>query len=93
MAPQDRAKRFPIKVPPWHEKRLIWWAEMKGTTKSTLAQNTLQARIEANEEQIESMLSDRARDLRISVDDLKVQLLERAGFKIEIGDENDETEP
>lgn len=73
-------KRFPIKLPPWHEKRLIWWAAMKGTSKTGLAQNTLQARIEANEQLIEAMLIERATDLGISIDELKTKLLEQAGF-------------
>lgn len=73
-------KRFPIKLPPWHEKRLIWWASMKGTTKSTLAMNTIQARVEANENQIEAMLKDQAIEKGIPVEDLKADLLEKAGY-------------
>lgn len=76
----DVAKRFPIKLPPWHEKYLIWWAAMKGGSKTGLAQNVIQARVEANKDQIEEMLADRARDLGITVDELKVQLLQAAGF-------------
>jgi ferritin-like protein len=72
----DVSKRFPIKLPAWHEKYLIWWASLKGVSKTALAQNTLQARLEANKEQIEEMLADRARDLGISVDELKARLLE-----------------
>ena len=79
---QDRGKRFPISLPPWHEKRLIWWAAMKGSSKTGLAQNTLQARIEANEEQIESMLADRAQDEGVSVEDLKASLLDDAGYSL-----------
>jgi predicted DsbA family dithiol-disulfide isomerase len=74
------AKRFPIKLPVWHEKRPIWWATMKGTTKTTLGQNVIQARVEANDVQIEAMLSDRAKDLGISVDELKAQILADNGF-------------
>ena len=79
-APMTPAKRFPIKLPPWHEKRLIWWAAMKATTKTSLGQNVIQARVEANESTIEAMLSDRAQDLGVTVDELKAQLLEQAGF-------------
>ena len=82
------AKRFPIKLPVWHEKRLIWWATMKGTTKTTLGQNVIQARVEANDAQIEAMLSDRAKDLGISVDELKAQILADNGFS-PIEDEED----
>lgn len=73
-------KRWPIKLPVWHEKRLIWWATAKATTKTTLAQNILQARIEANEEQIDGMLSDMAKDRRIPLDDLKDQILKENNF-------------
>ncbi len=53
---------------------------MKGTTKTTLGQNVIQARVEANDAQIEAMLSDRAKDLGISVDELKAQILADNGF-------------
>jgi hypothetical protein len=80
-------KRFPIKLPPWHEKRLIWWAAMKGTTKTMLAQNTLQARIEANSSDIEVMLAERAGELGVTVEALKQQLLEKSGFAPDVDDE------
>jgi len=84
-------KRFPINLPPWHEKRLIWWAAMKRTSKTGLAQNTLQARVEANDDQILLMLTDRADDIGITVEALKQKLLEDAGFKPEQEpDENDD---
>ena len=82
------AKRFPIKLPPWHEKRLIWWAWCKGASKTGLAQNTLQARVEANAEQIEGMLRDIAADRLVSVDDLKQEILDGANFSFEDPDEN-----
>jgi predicted DsbA family dithiol-disulfide isomerase len=80
-------KRFPIKLPPWHEKRLIWWAAMKGTTKTMLAQNTLQARIEANANDIEVMLAERAGELGVTVETLKQQLLEKSSFSPDTDDE------
>lgn len=73
-------KRFPISLPPYHEKRLIWWAEMNSTTKTTLTQTKLQALIEAEEDHIETMLKDRADDLQIEVEELKRRLLEKNGF-------------
>lgn len=85
----SQKRRFPIKVPPWHEKRLIWWAAMKGTSKTALAQNTLQARIEANQELIEAMLMERAADLGVTVEELKTRLLEAAGFTPPRDDEDD----
>jgi len=87
------AKRFPIKLPPWHEKHLIWWAAMKGTSKTVLAQNTLQARVEANKDQILEMLADRADDLGITVEDLQQLLLQEAGFSPVEKDQEPTPEP
>lgn len=84
-----REKRFPIKLPPWHEKRLILWAEMKGTTKTTLGQNVLQARIEANEDQIESMLRDQAIERGLTVEQLKAEILDKNGYAPDDSDETD----
>jgi len=81
------AKRFPIKLPPWHEKRLIWWAFCKGASKTGLAQNTLQARVEANAEQIENMLKDISADRGIALDDLKQEILDGANFSFEDPDD------
>lgn len=80
-------KRFPIKLPPWHEKRLIWWAAVKGTTKTMLAQNTLQARIEANSGEIEIMLAERAQETGVTLDHLKRQILDKANFSPDLEDE------
>jgi hypothetical protein len=76
----EMAKRFPIKLPVWHEKYLLWWAAMKGTSKTALAQNTIQARIEANKDQILEMLGDRAKDLGCTVEELQEQILKEAKF-------------
>jgi hypothetical protein len=73
-------KRFPITLPPWHEKRLLFWAYCKGTTKTQMAINTLQARIEANEQQIDRMLAERAESLGISVEELQQQILEASNW-------------
>lgn len=82
MAPTEVAKkRFPISLPPWHEKRLLWWAYVKGVTKTSLAQNTLQARIEANDAQIQSALEELALDAGVSIDQLKAEILEGTGLE------------
>lgn len=73
-------RRFPIKLPAWHEKYLILWASMKATSKTGLAQNILQARIESNQTQIEAMLTDYATDKKITVDELKTQILQDNDF-------------
>ena len=72
----EKKRRFSIGLPPWHEKRLIWWSYIKGVSKTGLAQNTLQARIEANDDQIQTALAELAEDQGLSVDDLKRQILE-----------------
>ena len=74
-------KRFPIKLPHFHEKYLIWWAELKAVSKTALAQNVLQARIESNQIQIEEMLKNYADDHGISVDDLKAEILAKNKFE------------
>lgn len=78
-----RKPRFPISLPPWHEKRLIWWAYLKGTSKTSLTQNTLQARIEANDAMIQSGLEELAKDQGITADELKRQILEDTNLSAE----------
>jgi len=73
-------RRFPIKLPAWHEKYLILWAAMKATSKTGLSQNILQARIEANQTQIEEMLTDYAKDKKLTVEELKTQILSDNDF-------------
>lgn len=90
MAPKKRDTRFPIKLPPFHEKRLIFWAACKGTTKTQLAQNTLQARVEANAEQIEEMIRELAADRGKTVTELKRELLEKAKYTPPTDDEDEE---
>ena len=75
MAADVTKKRFPIGLPPWHEKRLIWWAYVKQTSKTALAQNTLQARIEANDAMIETALAELASDQGVPINDLKAEIL------------------
>lgn len=76
-------KRFQVTLPPWHEKRLILWAYAKGTTKTQLAQNTLQARVEANADQINEMIQSLANDMKVDPEVLERQILEEAGFELE----------
>jgi len=76
----EMAKRFPIALPAWHEKRLIWWAAMKNASKTMLAQNILQARVEANDGQIQTMLEERAKDMGKTVEQLKKELLDASSY-------------
>lgn len=80
MAIKKRDTRFPIKLPPWHEKRLIYWAYCKATTKTQLAQNTLQARVEANADQIDAMMLELAQDRAMSLSELQKEVLESAKY-------------
>jgi hypothetical protein len=81
LATDVNKKRFPIGLPPWHEKRLIWWAYVKQTSKTALAQNTLQARIEANDALIETALAELAHDQGLSTDELKAEILKDKGME------------
>lgn len=54
-----------------------------------MAQNLCQEALEANEERIERMLSDRARDLDISVDELKQKLLVEANYIVSDSDDDE----
>jgi len=47
----------------------------------------LQARVEANAQQVEDMLKDISADRGIAVDDLKQQILEEANFTFEDPDD------
>ena len=76
----EEMKRISIRLPSWHYKRLIWLAAMKGQAISGMVQNLCQAEIEVSEERIERMLSDRAGDMGISVEELKQRLLVEANY-------------
>ena len=80
-------KRIPARLPQWHDMRMQWWAYAKGVPKTTLAQNVLQARVEANEGQIEKMLEDLAKSMGLPVDELKAKILEEAGVRYDDADD------
>ena len=44
--------RFSVKLPDWYHRKLKLWAALKGTNRATLAANIVQARIEANWEEV-----------------------------------------
>ena len=69
-------KRWQIGMPPFHEKRLLVWAYCKRQSKTALSQNIIQARVEANIEDIEMMLVDQAKDWDISVEETEGRILE-----------------
>jgi len=65
----DKRYRITLKIPAWHKKILDEWAALKGTAPTTLAGNILQARIEANHDQIVTMLKSRAEDEGLTVEE------------------------
>lgn len=71
-------KRRSIRLPAWHEKYLKLWAYIKGVGGTTLSQNILQARIEANKSQIDVMIEDLAKDRNITTEELKTQIVEQS---------------
>lgn len=48
--------RFSVKLPDWYHRKLKLWAKLKGTNRATLAANIVQARIEANWEDVSKEL-------------------------------------
>jgi hypothetical protein len=65
----DKRYRITIKIPAWHNKRLREWAALKGVAPTTLAGNVLQARIEANDQQIVAMLKSRSEDEGLTIEE------------------------
>ena len=62
-------------------KRLIWWAEAKGQTIAGMWQNVVQARIEANDDQIQQMAEEIAEAQGITVDEWKQRMLEKNNYE------------
>lgn len=67
--------KFGIQLPDWYERRLRLWAAWKGTTRATLAANILQARIEANWEQVDRDLDDLAKQQGKTRAELETEML------------------
>lgn len=78
-------KRYSVRLPAWHMKRLIWWAEAKGQTIAGMWQNVVQARVEANAEQIEEMAADIAADQGVTVGEWKQRMLEKNNYEPDDG--------
>lgn len=68
-------KRRTIRIPIWHERYLKLWAWAKGQTPTALLGNIAQARIEANQEQIDRMIAGCAESMGVTVDDLEAKIL------------------
>jgi predicted DNA-binding protein len=81
MSPRRNMKRYSVRLPEWHMKRLIWWAEAKGQTIAGMWQNVVQARIEANDDQIQQMAEEIAEAQGIAVDEWKQRMLEKNNYE------------
>ncbi len=58
--------KYSIQLPEWYDWKLKVWAKFKGTTRATLSANILQARIEANWNDLEKDIQDAANRLSVS---------------------------
>lgn len=76
-------KRLAVQLPPFHEKRLLLWAYCKKQSKTGLAQNILQSRVEVNEEQILRMVADQAEDWGCSLEEATERILSEMGWNVE----------
>ena len=83
-------KRFSVRLPRWHFKRLIWWAAAKGQSVSGLAERTIAARIEANADQIESMIQEEAEDRGLTIAEVKDRWLKAANYDPSVFSEDDQ---
>jgi predicted DsbA family dithiol-disulfide isomerase len=72
-------------------KRLIWWAEAKGQTIAGMWQNVVQARIEANDAQIQQMAEEIAEAKGLTVDEWKQRMLEKNNYEPNDGESIDDT--
>ena len=89
MSPQRNMKRFSVRLPGWHMKRLIWWAEAKGQSVAGMFQNVVQARVEDNADQIDEMAADLATEQGLTVDEWKKRTLEKHNYEPRSGDNNE----
>ncbi len=69
-----------IKVPQQHAKLLALWAKNKGTNRTTLAGNIVQAKVEANEPQILEWIARGAEDSGMGTEEFKQMVYEEAGL-------------
>ena len=69
-------RRWQVGLPPFHEKKFLLWAYSKRQSKTALAQNIIQARIEANLTDIDIMVASQAKDWNISVKEAEGKILD-----------------
>jgi len=78
-------KRYSVRLPAWHMKRLIWWAEAKGQSIAGMWQNVVQARVEANADQIEEMAAEIAAEQGLTPEQWKQSMLEKNNYEPDDG--------
>lgn len=82
--------KWAIALPPYHEKLFLCWAYSKGVSKTALAQNTLQSRVEANELEIIMMVEERAEEWDCSMVEAQARILAAMGYEPSNGGDKDE---
>lgn len=75
MSTIDKKIRITIQVPEYHYRRAKIWGWVKGQPLTTLASNVFAARVEANEDEIDRMIENRAKDLGKTKDELIDEIL------------------
>jgi len=74
--PTNKPVRFSVSLPDWFERKLCLWASSKGTSRAALASNILQARIEANWDNIEKDMKSIANYHGMTVQELEAEWLD-----------------
>lgn len=73
--------RILVSLPAWHFRYLLLWARLKKQSQSELIQNVVQARVEANQDQIDRMVADLAALEGMTPDQLKAQIWAEFGLE------------
>jgi hypothetical protein len=75
MSSIDKKIKVSALIPEYHYRRGKLWGWVKGQPLTTLVANVFAARVEANEEEIERMIENRARDLGKTKEELITEIL------------------
>jgi hypothetical protein len=75
MSTIDKKIRVTALIPEYHYRRGKLWGWVKGQPLTTLVANVFAARVEANEDEIERMIENRAKDLGKTKDELIAEIL------------------
>ncbi len=71
----DEKIRTQVQLPKYHANRGKIWAWCKSRPLATLIGDVFQARVEANADEIDLILNERAKDLGITPDELRQRIL------------------